>query len=338
MKRLDLQYLNFKQLATVSFVAVFYTGCIGGKMPEKEIKLPSWYLNAPLNNGLYLYGSGEGSTLEQSKSNALNAMAAGLVVSVASSTQINTKTTLSNNQESYSKDVSKNLKVEVQKIKFTNATLKNSEHLGGKFYTLMQTNRIDLFDQQKGEFDGKDQRIEMLYRRLEGKSKLEQIHILQNIYPDIKEAKAQAIVLHAINNDFEYGHYIKKYDSYIDRIDEIKSLVLISVVTKQGVGNFKDHLIDMLNRDKFKVTFENKKSDIEIELSVQPKYSMASGWHIAKVTTTVSVVTNGKIVSNKIINSVGRSSTSQEGALEDASKRFRESLEKETLDKIVFGK
>ena len=338
MKRLALEYLNFKKSITAISLAVAFSGCVGG-VAKKETPLPQWYLQSPSNTALYLYGEGEGSTLEEAKTNALNTMAAGLVVSVSSSLQTNTKSILAiDGQASYSKDVSKNVKVEVQKIKFTNAIVKNSENVGGKFYTLMQVNRQELFTQQKGEFDSKDGRADELYSSLEGKAKLDQIHILQDMYPLLKEAKAQTIVLNAINNDFPYATYTKKYDSYMDNLDDIKSNCVINVTTNQNEKYFVDNLVDMLNQNKFKISSNASNSDISINLTTSPKYSMASGWNIAKVSTTLSVISNGKVVSNKIITTLGRSSTSPESALEDASKRFRESLEQQTLDTVIFAK
>ena len=65
---------------------------------------------------------------------------------------------------------------------------------------------------------------------------------------------------------------------------------------------------------------------------------MARGWNVAKVATTLSVMSNNKIVSNRTLSSVGRSSTSKESALEDASKSFLKKIKEETLDKVIFSK
>ncbi len=337
MKRLALQYLNFKKsLATLS-IALAFSGCIGGTA-KKEVPLPQWYLQAPNNTAQFLYGEGEGSSIEEAKQNALNNMASRLVVSVSSTIDSSTRSTTSDNGSSYSKDVSKNVKVEVQKIKFTNATVKNSEMVNGKLYTLMEVNRPLLFAQKKGEFDSKDARAEELYSTVDGKAKLDQIHILQDIYPLLKEAKTQTIVLNAINNSFPYTIYTKKYDEYMDRLDAIKRECVINVKTNTDEKYFADNLVDLLNQNKFRISDTMAKSDIIIDIKTSPKYSITSGWNIAKVSTTLSVISDGKVVSNKIIATVGRSSTSQESALEDASKKFRSEIEKQTLDSVIFSK
>lgn len=332
-----MRYLSFKKSIATLSLAVAFSGCVGGFGGKQEVQLPQWYLVAPTNTAQFLYGEGEGTSLEEAKKNALNTMASGLVVSVSSTMQTSTKSTTGTSGSSYSKDVSKDVKLEVQKIKFTNAVVKNSEMIGGKFYILMQVNRQELFTQQKGEFDSKDSRADELFGSLEGKAKLDQIHILQDMYPLLKETKAQTIVLNAINNNFPYATYTKKYDSYIDKLDDIKSSCVINVTTNQAEQYFSDNLIDLLNQNKFKIS-NSANSDISIQLTTSPKYSVASGWNIAKVSTTLSVISNGKVVSNKIISTVGRSSTSKESALEDASKKFREEILKQTLDSVIFAK
>ncbi len=356
-----MQYLSFKKSIATLSLALAFVGCVSS---NKETPLPQWYHVAPINTAQFLYGEGEGTSLEEAKKNALNTMASGLVVSISSTMQTSTKSTTGTSGSSYSKDVSKDVKLEVQKIKFTNAVVKNSEMIGGKFYILMQVNRQELFAQQKGEFDSKDSRADELFSSLEGKAKLDQIHILQDMYPLLKETKAQTIILNAINNTFPYATYTKKYDSYIDKLDDIKNSCVINVATNQNkdlsienkmvnqnkdlsIENkmvnqnekyFSDNLIDLLNQNKFKISNNTSNSDISIQLTTFPKYSIASGWNIAKVSTTLSVISNGKVVSNKIISTIGRSSTSKESALEDASKKFREEILKQTLDSVIFSK
>jgi hypothetical protein len=347
MKRVALEYLNKKQLGLVLAFSLLCGGCGGINIPSKVTKqqekvaqdseLPSWYLNTPLNTGIFLYGSGEGESLEIAKSNALNNMAAGLIVTVSSTMKTSTNSSMSNGKELYSKDVSKDVKVEVDKIKFTNAVVKQTSLINKRFYVLMQVDRVELFSQKKGEFSSRDSRIDELYNSIEGKNKLTQIETLQNIYPMVKEAKSQAIVLNAINNDFAYPVYVKKYDNYIDKIDDIKSECVISVESGLKERYFVDVVIGMLNQNKFKIGTGNK-NDISIKLNTQPKYSVSNGWNIAKVSTVISVVSGDKIVSNKTISTIGRSSTSVESALEDASRNFQEELESATLDRIIFGK
>jgi hypothetical protein len=65
MQRLALEYLNFKKSITALSLAVVFTGCVGGMGAKKEVPLPQWYLVAPTNSAQFLYGEGEGTSLEE---------------------------------------------------------------------------------------------------------------------------------------------------------------------------------------------------------------------------------------------------------------------------------
>jgi len=330
--------LVFKNIVTLLLIIGFIAGCAQNTLLEKkENSIPLWYLNTPINNSQFIYGTGTALTIDDAKANGLNDMASRLVVSVGSTISSITKTSQDNSSSSYSKNVSKNIKVDIEKIKFSNAITEKNEYIQNNFYVLMKVDREELFSNKIKEFNVNDHRIETKITSLKKYAKLEQITILQTIYPIIIKAKKEAIILNAIKNSFNQAPYIKKYDSYIDMIDELKNNSKIMVKTNDKKKYFSDVLVDMLNQKQFKVS-NNSQSDIIISLNNKIKYSIARGWNIAKVSTTISVISNSKIISNKIITTIGRSSTSKESALENASVDFAKQLQKQTLDKIIFQK
>jgi len=64
-----------KQLILNSILAIFIllniSGCSKSKKNVTQVKVPTWYLNAPSNTPIHLYGTGEASSLNQAKTNAL---------------------------------------------------------------------------------------------------------------------------------------------------------------------------------------------------------------------------------------------------------------------------
>ena len=338
MKRLALLLLHFKRLLIVIFIIASFSGCVSNLTSmNHEESIPVWYINAPINNAVFIYGEGQSTNLSDAKDNALNAMASKLIVSVGSTTSSITKTSLNNSVSSYSKDVIRDVSIDVQKIKFTNASVEKSKKTADAYYILMKVNRVELFDNKKKEFDINDNRITTEYNSLDKYGKLEQIHILQNIYPSIIKAKKESIILHAINNDFDNASYMEKYDSYIDKIAQLKNDSTIMVSTNNTEKYFADTLIDLLNQNQYKVS-NSSNSDLKVSLNNKVKYSIARGWNIAKVTTIISVISDDKIISNMIITSLGRSSTSKESALENASQNFLMQIQEKTLDNVIFSK
>jgi len=320
----------------ITTVVVLLNGCVSSLAPKtvKNNEIPSWYINALSNTPKYLYGEGSGSTLKEAKSNALDTMASRLIVSVSSNTNVST-TSSSGDSFSYNKNINKKIKLDVQKIKFTNAKVIKNANIVDKFYILMKVNREELFNNNQKEFISNDQRIDKKYRQLLQYSKLERINLLKQMYPSIMENKERSIVLNAINNDFDQTPFLKKYDSYIDEISILKNNLTITVKTNNKYKYFADLLIDELNSNQYKIS---SNGDIVIKINNKVKYSIARGWNIAKVSTTLSVMSNNKIISNKTINSIGRSSTSKQSALESASNSFYKNVKKQTIDKILFSR
>ena len=170
--------------------SIIFTGCI--KMPTSKdgkhtaSSIPNWYLKAPQNSSEYIYGTGESNSIDNAKNEALNNMSARLVTSVGSSLKSTTK---SSSDGTYSKDVSKQLKVEVQKIRFANATIEKNAVVGNNFYVLAKVDRIELFNTKKKDFNVLNTRIDTRYKQLESMPKLEKINGLSQLYPNLIKAK-----------------------------------------------------------------------------------------------------------------------------------------------------
>ncbi|MBD3841188.1 MAG: LPP20 family lipoprotein [Campylobacterales bacterium] len=341
MKRPVLLYQNFhsKNLALAVFTASLLTGCVN--IPtispaKKELTLPNWYVQSPSNSELYLYGEGSGSTLEQAQQNALNNMASRLQVTVQSSIQSNTTSQTSFQLGSnYSKTISQDLKIDVAKIKFSQYTIENSIQIGNNFYVLAKVNRTEFYQLKHNELLSQDHFINGKIKILENLGLMEKINLLQSLLAKLEDAKRLSVLIHILNNQFNHIPYVSKYDELINMIEIIQANATMSVESNNEKGYFKDVLIDMLNQSHFNIA---SKSDIKLQLNPKIKYSLYNGWHIAKVSLTLNIISENKVISSKVFSVTGRSSTSQESALESASLQFRKQLEDQTLHGIIFTK
>jgi hypothetical protein len=329
-----MKALLTKLLLTLSIIA-FFTACVGEKK-NTTIELPKWYLNPPANNFITLYGTGEGKTLNEAKNNALKDMSEKLVVSVASSMNSITTTSDDGTNSSYLKENIKNVKVEAKKITFSNYKTQKAIQNGNSFFVMVSSDRHELFNEQKKEFDLIDRRIDSALKTLVGKSKLEKIHLLQNQQKNLNDGKNKSFVLYAIENDFGYQSYHKKYDDIIGEIDFLKNSVTISINSNLKTDPYKEHIISLLNQNNYKIVTNN--SEVVIDINSNVRYSKARGWDIAKVATTINVKAQNKTITNQTINTLGRSSSSKENALVSSGDKFKKEIEKQGVDKVLFGK
>lgn len=321
-------------LLVIGFSSIlFMSGCSSNTLSEE---IPSWYLNTPNNNAGYLYGSGQGKTLTESKSLALNNLASQLSVNISSI--INNYKSASTNENGtslYSKNVSQDVQVEVENMRFANVKVEKITQIGESFFTLVKVSRTKLFEENYKEFESLDISINTTVQRIATKPILEKIQALQNLYPKLTQAKKEAFILYTIQNNFNYSSYITKYDSTIGKIQTLKDKILINLSTNEKSKFFSNELLKLLNENRYKVSPNN--TDTQIKLTNNIRYSTAKGWQIAKVTTNISTLSQGKTVSNTTISSVGRSTSSKENAKASAAQHFKKELYKLGLDTILFS-
>ena len=326
---------SFYSLGIASFVLLM-NGCMGSSQPQyksPQVSIPNWYINAPSSNYINLYGIGQGETIEEAKNNALNSISSKLLVNIDSTLE----TTKISSQDSYSKESKQNIKVEVEKIQYTNTEIEKNILINDNYYLLVKVSRTKLFEENKKKFDLINSKLDKNYQELSKKSIFSKIIELTEMKPDITTNEKKALVLYAINNDFDYSSYLKKYSSYLNEIDTLKDTIKINVTSNNNKYYFLDELIDLINTNKYTVS-KSANSDIKININNKIRYSKARGWIIAKVSTTLTVYQNNKIFSNRIIKSIGRSTSSKENALEDASVSFSDEIKELTLDNILYYK
>jgi len=303
-------------------------GCTGD---QQNYAAPQWYLNNPQNTATMLYGEGEGYVKQESINNALSSMSSKLIVSVKST--INTTTT-ANSDQYYLKETTKNIEVQAKKIEFSNAKIAKIQQVGGSIYVIMKVDRVELFNINFRKFKTQHKFIQDRYRTISSRSKMQQIKNLTALKPMLLQASTDALLLNAINQSFKFERYYDIYQQYIEKIDKLKASLVIKVISNHDRKFFKDSLVSALNANNY--TVSNYNYDITINITNKIRYSRAMGWDIAKVATTVSSRSATKVLSTKILNTVGRSSSSRDNALNDASRSFEAKIEKIGIDRLLF--
>jgi hypothetical protein len=313
-----------KVLVLISISFILFSGCGFNK---NQPAIPVWYINALQNDATYLYGVGEAYDLKDAKANALNDMASRLVVNVSSTLNKYTQTSQNNlKQISYTKDLSQDINLEVEQIKFVNVKLEKSQFTNGKFFILMKVDRQKLFKHYLKSFYTLDKTINNHLATINKSSKLEQIYKLKSLYPKVMKAKKLVYILHTINNNFDYGNYISKYNNSIDKIGILKSKLTINV-TEDGEDLFKDVVIELLNQNSYKVSSVN--SNVTIHLKKKIDSSTYKNWYIVKVAVNISIKSNDDInMFNKTLNIIGRSSSNKENALSNAKNDLKNQIAK----------
>ena len=326
--------MTFKHIYLL-LLTFFFVACGTPDTPQKQSTIPSWYLNPPANNQFYLYGEGDGADMQEAKINALNTMAGKLSVEISSSMINNTNTYTNGIVNTYDKSISKTIQQDIKKIDFTNIKTLKAINQNYRYYVLLQVDKEQLITIKKEQFLLLDKRINEIYTSSLHQKPFEQIQTIYSLYNMINEAKEKLNILKILQNSFNAKQYLTKYNTIQDKINTLKKTTPLGLSSNQTNKYFQNKLADLLGQSHYVVQNNN---DVSIKLDSQIRYSKAYGWDVTKVNTNITLKSYGKIIANKNIESLGKSSSSQENALTHAALHFKQQIENMGIDTILFSK
>lgn len=131
-----------KNLILIS-IALFLSACSIGGISSP----PKWFLSIPKDTD-FLYGNGNGKTLEESKKNAINDLASSIKLKVSSDTDIlNTQS----NKETHSK-ISQNIQISMETIELQDISLTHNEYKNHQYYSQIKVSKISLLKTLKNQY------------------------------------------------------------------------------------------------------------------------------------------------------------------------------------------
>jgi len=342
---------NILFFALAGLIAISISSCATNeqvKSPEQNVSynmnessqnqgIPSWYLNPQPNTELKLFGTGEGHSFDEARNNALDNISKRLIVKINSNFQSQTSSSGNN----YSKDTTNTLNISTEQMQYTNPKLERSALNKNIYYTEFSINKQELLKHLKAIFQTREENLKNSFIKSENKNNLEQIKILQAMQKDINANKNLALKLYALNNNFTFSKYINKYNSYIAKLNNLKSSTSIKILSIEANGDyFKTALSTLLTKSGFELNpNQNKGLILHIVPSIQ--YFNFKSWYIAKASSTLNISYknkqgNAKTIKSILIKSVGRSSQSKQSALIKASQDFLSKIQKLGIEKLLF--
>jgi hypothetical protein len=325
-----------KKLSVVFVVVLLLFGCSSNKEVSKD--LPSWYLNTPSNDSQYLYGSGSGYSKEESKNDALSNISSSLQVQIKSKfTQKKEAIREGKSSVYYSNSTSKKLEAKSLKIDYQNVKIQHIKQLNSKIYTLVRVDKKALIKQKLYQLQEKDIYIaKNMDLSVNDNKNIATIKTYKKISPDITEARYLVNLLKILGYDFDEKCYTENYMNY--DIDYQKAIKNLKIGINSNNKYFRNMIVSYVNKNGFQIN--NNQSDIVIQNKNIITNSKYRGWYIVKVNSNVEVKQKNKsgekTLKNTIINSVGRSSTSKDLALQNASKIFDKKLKEKTIEDLLF--
>lgn len=300
-----------KYLFCFSFILLFF-GC---STKQEVLPLPLWVLTPPTSLG-YFYGVGEGWSLQESKSSALNDLSSKLQVELSS----NFSLMVSSDYETYTRISKSEINTQVEKLKFNNVKVEKTKKLNDDIYMLVSIKKKDFFRAQKDKLLDLDNKVESEISGLIGQSKYEKYLKLKSMKNIFKDVINKAYFLKAINKKFDSSAFISKYIRLQNLEKKIKDSIVFSIEDNINFSYFRDNITKKLNKLGFKTS--KKASLTKAKMTHKVRYFRYKQWYTAKVDTLLEIISNGKTVQSQDMRVVGKSVSSKKEALLNASRKF----------------
>ena len=326
---------------TVLLIVMGLTGCGGGSAPQptyEEKPMPSWYVNPPANNEMFLYGLGEGMNIERATRNALDNMASRLSVTVESTYEVKTKIQ-KGYTESFSQNSERNLKSEVAKIRISNYEVDKSDKLApGHFIVLVKSDKEKFYSSLVKELDVKFKTLNDKRAANATSNIIKKAYFYQEAVNETNDMMSTLLVLGTLNSKFDDAKYLKDIQTINAENEAVKKAINFVISSDKASINMAEAIRVALTDSGFKVVSSKAQNSdtVLVKLTSRAEESQAMGFIVAKITTNIEVTTaDGKTVGGNKLNINGQSPQSFELAKENGSKKLKEMIQKDGINTIL---
>ncbi|WP_201352700.1 LPP20 family lipoprotein [Hydrogenimonas urashimensis] len=329
-----------KKIACFLFVALFFFGGCAEhthqRAARKPLTAPVWYLNPPPNNREWLYGTGEGETMEEATRHALSNLLARIRVTV-SSTYRSREYSHRDVYEHTFKESTYDIETTVEKVPVTHYETLRSERLAwNRYITQVGIHRDDFTKSLLKEVSGQIKEAEANWNApndASGLSRFKQAKRLKEMYEKILP---ELMILAALDPAYEplYRNVTERKLFFIRKEKEAKEHLrfCIEPVRNSDFLPFAKTVAAALAQRGFALTQKPPCPNGALRVALDPtlSYDRIHGFYIVKGTVDLKLSNGGeKTVEEGMRYPIkGVSSKSRKAALLQASKSFEKSLEK----------
>jgi LPP20 lipoprotein len=314
-------------------IVLFLIGCGGSRQPE-PVSYPSWFLNPPANDGSYLYGPGEGNTIDSAKASALNAIAASLSITVSSEFKKNESSQSFNGNENAYHSALNTVKAEVKAIEFNDYRIIQNEVRGSKTLVLVEVSRFKLFTTQKEKLERFSKELKTEQKNIDRQSPLKKVYLYNQNIAQTQRLTSLALLTKSINSGFDTAPYFQQTadikQAQSDAIDDAQ----VSITAEPDAEVFVATLKEGLNKVGIKTVHKGANTRIHLKNSFQT--DEIYGFKIAKATLTVSTQDNSrKNIATKMISLSGKSRYDYDKAQASAAQSLSKKIETEGIYSVL---
>jgi len=305
---------------------------------ERSKQLPSWYMTPPAMTDDYLYGVGDGNTLEEARKSALENMIAQLGITIASSYESTLKVH-KGYREYFTKKISHNIKSEIASLRISNyETLQSEKRAYNNYIMLVRSDKQQFIEGLTKELDQKVDKIEAQCMLLQHSDVLSRYQFYTEASNELNELFSTLLVLNTLDSTFQDESYMQTILTINAEFQALKEQMTFSFVSDTDSAGFQEEISVALTDKKMRI-IDEKRSDndhIVIVLHSTVNYAVSHGFNIARVALVIEVKDyQDKMIGGNRINLTGHATQGKAVALENVSRKFRDLIKKDGLMSIL---
>lgn len=297
----------------------------------KESVLPSWYVNPKNNDSSYLYGVGDGFSLHEAKSSALNDLAGKLSVVISSdATLISEENKISVNEE-----LRRKINQSIARIDFSNVEVANSTKIANRFYVEIRVVRSEFIANQEESIRLLERKIANLERNIQERNIVSRRNSLLEIIDLSSQVETSARVLRSLGSNVGLENKLHKTAEFQAKFNALNDKIEFFVDAGSSSAAVANVFANQLNKNGFKmVTFRGPET-LVLRIKQQVRNSKIYESYLAKLTVTTQIIVGNNTIATASIETTGGSTVNEKEAYYSAAERIREMIEEQGILKVL---
>lgn len=294
---------------------------------------PSWYLNVKQNNAQSLFGVAEGYSLEEATRFALADAAARLMVSISSESSMIRE----ENQNSVNEELRQNVRQNIEKINFTNYTVKRNAKIDKKFFIEVEIEREPFINEQKEQLGFLETQVNNLENDLVEKNTVQKRSNLLQIIKLYKEIELRGRILQGAGIDVQLGEKLNKLASFKDQLSKLSDKIEF-YFDKNSPVEITKIIRSALNKEKIKVVSSHRlgnKNEVTLQIKLSSRSNKIYEAFMTKIEIDFENSIGAHTIASNTIEVSGSSSLGEKESYLAALKSLEEEIAKNGVLKAI---
>lgn len=327
-----------KTLILVIWAAIAQlTGCATTAPDQTQYQtttsIPQWVKTPPRDNGQFLYGIGEGYSLDKAKQSALKDIAGKLATNVKSETE--NRTSLNNGLTDSS--FSQKINTQVEDIKLTDYELIKSSQQQDRIYVLIAMSRAAFIQDKQDQLKDLNTRIAAELKGIDSKNKTLQLVGYNHVINLANQARPLLYLLRTTDPLFDGQHELDTYRQYEQKEKQLAATTDFYVTSAPAIAALTEQVKTALQSNGFQLNNQTR-ADGVIEIKGSINKAEIFSTKSVKINLNVLVKTaTGQLISSKSYLLTGTSVDSYESAQRNAMNTLTQKIKDKAGIYLMLG-